>query len=410
MSGRAVLLAREAARYCARTPLRTALAVLCVAVSASGAGGAVIYVRSLAVQVSRAVTALGVDVLIVAPRIDVAGRSRGFDVGKAQTLDVTEFREMSRFLPPLAEVGATRSQSFLVKAGPLSRNATTVVGVSANFAVIRDLQLKLGRFLMPEDQSRLTRVAVLGAAVARDLFGFESPVGRRIFINRIGFEVVGLLTENGQSIDGGATDVSILVPLGVALRRLGNSSYLSSVIIRINDESRADAIEQSVTEVLRKRHHRIGRAPLDYELLRERDIRAGAAATARRLQMYGWSVGGGVLIVGALGVVAIQTLGLAERRREFGLRRALGAFPRDLAVQLLAESIIICLLGIVCGVMALAASLRWFQWANGVSALDEVLSWLTVAVGVSFALNIACALWPLLREAARPPRESLAGN
>jgi len=367
-----------------------------------------VYVRTLAAQVSRAVTALGVDVLIVAPRIDVAGRGRGLDSGKAQTLDIAEFREMARLLPPLAEVGATRSQSFLVKAGPVSRNATTVVGVSANFADIRDLQLGTGRFLLPVDQSRLTRVAVLGAAIARDLFGSEAAVGQRIFINRIAFEVVGLLTESGQSIDGGAMDVSILVPLDVALRRLSNSSYLSSVVIRINDESRADAVADSVTDLLRKRHHPIGRAPVDYELLRERDVRAGAAATARKLQVYGWSVGAGVLVIGALGVVAIQTLGLAERRREFGLRRALGASAHDLAVQLLNESIIVCAFGTVCGLTALAASLRWFEWARGLQPVSEMLPWLSAAVGMSFAINVGCALWPLLREARRPPQAALA--
>ena len=408
MSGRLVLLAREAARYCGRTPQRTALAVLCVALSVSGAGGAVVYVRTLSAQVSRAVTALGVDVLIVAPRIDVAGRGRGLDSGKAQTLDITEFREMSRLLPPLADVGATRSQSLLVKAGPVSRNATTVVGVSANFADVRNLPLETGRFLLPEDQSRLTRVAVLGAAVARDLFGSEAAVGQRIFINRIAFEVVGLLTERGQSIDGGAMDVSILVPLDVALRRLSNSSYLSSVVVRINDESRADAIAALVTDVLRKRHHSIGRAPVDYELLRERDVRAGAAATARKLQVYGWSVGVGVLVSGALGVVAIQTLGLTERRREFGLRLALGASSQDLALQLLTESFIVCIFGTVCGLAILSASLRWLEWDRGLQPVDERLPWLLAATGVSFAINVGCALWPPFREARRPPRAALA--
>jgi putative ABC transport system permease protein len=407
VSRQLVLLAREAARYCRRTPLRTTLAALCVALSATGAGGAVVYVRTLAAQVSRAVSALGVDVLIVAPRIDVAGRGRGLDSGKAQTLDIAEFREMSRLLPPLAEVGATRSQSFLVKAGPVSRNATTVVGVSANFADIRDLQPGMGRFLLPEDQVRLTRVAVLGAAVARDLFGTEPAVGQRIFINRVAFDVVGLLTESGQSIDGGAMDVSILVPLDVALRRLSNSSYLSSVVIRINDESRADAIADSVTDVLRRRHHPIGRAPVDYELLRERDVRAGAAATARKLQVYGWSVGTGVLVIGALGVVAIQTLGLAERRREFGLRRALGASSQDLAVQLLTETIIVCIYGTVCGLTVLAASLRWLEWARGLRPVNEMVPWLSAAVAVSFAINVGCILWPLLHEARRPPHAAL---
>jgi len=347
-------------------------------------------------------------VLIVAPRIDVAGRGRGLDSGKAQTLDITEFREMSRLLPPLADVGATRSQSLLVKAGPVSRNATTVVGVSANFADVRNLPLETGRFLLPEDQSRLTRVAVLGAAVARDLFGSEAAVGQRIFINRIAFEVVGLLTERGQSIDGGAMDVSILVPLDVALRRLSNSSYLSSVVVRINDESRADAIAALVTDVLRKRHHSTGRAPVDYELLRERDVRAGAAATARKLQVYGWSVGVGVLVSGALGVVAIQTLGLTERRREFGLRLALGASSQDLALQLLTESFIVCIFGTVCGLAILSASLRWLEWDRGLQPVDERLPWLLAATGVSFAINVGCALWPPFREARRPPRAALA--
>jgi len=112
VSGRLVLLAREAARYCGRTPQRTALAVLCVALSVSGAGGAVVYVRTLSAQVSRAVTALGVDVLIVAPRIDVAGRGRGLDSGKAQTLDITEFRRVrSPFLSRRARCPGTRPLS-----------------------------------------------------------------------------------------------------------------------------------------------------------------------------------------------------------------------------------------------------------------------------------------------------------
>ena len=116
----------------------------------------------------------------------------------------------------------------------------------------------------------------------------------------------------------------------------------------------------------------------------------------------------GVLVSGALGVVAIQTLGLTERRREFGLRLALGASSQDLALQLLTESFIVCIFGTVCGLAILSASLRWLEWDRGLQPVDERLPWLLAATGVSFAINVGCALWPPFREARRPPHAALA--
>jgi hypothetical protein len=79
-------------------------------------------------------------------------------------------------------------------------------------------------------------------------------------------------------------------------------------------------------------------------------------------------------------------------------------------LQLLTESTIVCMLGVAWGLTALAVSLRWFEWARGLRALNEMLPWLSAATTGSFLINVMCAVWPLLREAARPPREALASN
>jgi putative ABC transport system permease protein len=368
-----------------RFPMRSGLTILSAGLGVAGALTPVNYALGGRQKVIDQLARLGTNVLIVSPlqSRSVGGRARTGAL--VTTLTPDDYGSIRRATPYLTKSSAFSTRTFLVKAGDLSRNNCAVAGVEPDYMGIKEWSLREGGVFGTPELRRMARVAVLGATVARDLFGETSGVGQRIQINRVPFEVIGVMSERGQSLDTANEDEQIYVPLTTAMRRLANVDFFSGILLAVDHWENMDRAADQIRAVLQVRHRIQGQGGTpDYQVQNQKELLDTQLAAAAQLLFFVRWIGAGALVVSGLGVLATAWIGVKERSREIGTRRALGATRSDVFLQVVWESAVLCGLG--CG-MGLIAAKGASDWLAGV--FDGGSAWL--AVGVALGLNLAFA-------------------
>jgi putative ABC transport system permease protein len=382
-----------------RFPLRSGLAALSVMLGVGGVICAGNYAAEGRLKALNQIQSLGVNTLVITPQQSrsVGGRAKTGAI--VTTLVARDYAQILYEVPGIERSSATAASSFMVKAGDLSKNGCVVMGVESGYFSIRQWRVALGDLFDETAERRAARVAVLGATVARDLFGDESPIGRRVFINRVPFQVLGVMAERGQGLDATNEDNQVYVPLGTAKRRLMNVDYFSSLIFEMRDWAAMDNAARDMASLLRRNHHAAANQTGDFQIQNQKSLVETEMIAAKRLSVLVRWAGLTTLAVCGLGILAIAWISVKERTREIGTRRALGATEADIFLQFLTESAIVSITGAAAG-----WALGWqgtiaLAERSGMPYLFERTSGMEVTV-FSILLNIALAVLPS-REAAR---------
>src|SRR5262249_15458274 len=207
---------------------------------------------------------------------------------------------------------------------------TSVVGCEPDYFQIKSWSLEGGDFFGASDLRKSARVAILGHTVARDLFGDESAVGRRLFINRGPFEVVGVLAEVGQGLDVANEDNQVYVPLQTAMHRLLNVEYYSGLVFEVGRWEAMDDAAKEIVTLLRRRHRSSLKQPEDFQVQNQKELIDTQTVSAEKLAFFVRWIGLSGLVVSGLGALAISWIAVKERTVEIGTRRALGATACDI--------------------------------------------------------------------------------
>jgi len=332
----------------------------------------------------------------------VAGRRRQMDT--VTTLVPEDARAIARECPSAARACPAVSRKLSVRFESENTN-TKVVGMEPDGFVIRNTTIASGRLFTSQESRARRRTAVLGPTVARNLFGKIDPVGLRVRIGQVPFEVVGVLAAKGVDPNGADQDDIVVIPLGAAMRRLMNVTHVDSVYVQARGTAFLEDAEREIRELLRQRH-RLGSKPADFTIQNQATLIETHRATARNMTLLTGSVAAISLLVGGVGILAVMLISVGERTREIGLRRALGARRRDIRTQFLLESTLIAGAGGAAGIaLGVAASLA----ASSLGHWDTAISWPTtvVAFGVSVALGVVFGVYPAARAARLEPNQAL---
>jgi putative ABC transport system permease protein len=344
-TGKALHLMAGSLRLIWRFRLRSGLILLSALLGVGGVISAINYAAEGRLKVLNRIQRLGTNVLVVTPQLsrNVGGRAKTGTI--LTTLVAADYVEMVREIPEIDKSSATVSTSFLVKAGDLSKSNCLVMGTEPDYSRIRRWQTTEGEFYGIPELRRSARVAVLGSTVRRDLFGSESPIGSRMFINRVPFEVIGVLEERGQGLDAANEDNQVYVPLSTAMRRLANVDYFSAILFEVTTWDRMDETAEAIQQVLSKRHRPPGNLPPDFQIQNQKSLVDTEIASSNRLTFLVRWVGLSGLVVSGLGILAICWIAVGEKVVEIGIRRALGAAKADIFFQFLFEAVVISVLG-----------------------------------------------------------------
>lgn len=399
-------LASHATRNIWRFRLRSGLMLLSGVLGVAGVTAASSYAAEGRLQVLEQIRRMGANVLVVVPRQSRAAGTRARTGEIVTTLIGRDYLAIRREVPLIAASSATVTGSFLVKHGDLAKNDCVVVGTEAAFIEIKNWPLREGQYFTEDDDRRAERVAVLGAAVARDLFNQESPIGQRLFINRIAFEVIGVLSERGQGVDAGNDDNQVYVPLRTGAHRLLNVEYFSSLLLSIGDWNMVDTAAAEIESILARTHPAIGRSPLDFEVRNQRSLVATRITAAARLDRYVNIVGASALAMSGLGILAICWVSVGERNLEIGLRRAVGATARDVFLQFLLESVVVSMVASMVGIAASIEVTAIVVRQSGLPLFIDYRRMFIVAM-VAIILNLTFAVLPSRRAARIDPVSAL---
>ena len=344
--------------------------------------------------------ALGIDsiTLRVRPAAD-ARPAAGLSLGDAETV---------RHVVPGVVAVAPLREAPLPAVGENHLDDAVVVGTTPAYREAARLTLSAGRFLTDVDVSDRKRVAVLGAAVADALFPMGDARGQRIQVGSDWFDVVGVLearaSGKGKAGPIRSRDVNraLFVPLPT-LDRGGDArpDGVDEIVLRVGEaEQVAHAAEVAQRAVERSSGGALLEVVVPREILRQKE------RTQRIFNVVTGAVAFIGLLVGGIGIMNIMLASVAERTREVGIRRALGATRADVAAQFLAESSLLTaaggLAGALLGLVGSALIQRWAGWPTGLSPLM-----LLVSIVMALVVGIGFGLYPAWHAAHLEPMEAL---
>jgi len=344
----------EAWRAMGANRLRTLLTMLGMVIGV----GAVVLMMSIGqgaqYAIKQTISALGSNLFILrAGYTSTSGARSGS--GSGQTLTVGDAEAIAE-LPGVEAAAPIHPGNAQIVYGPNNWN-TSIIGTTPAYFDARSWPIALGSAFTDSDVRSATRVALIGRAVAQNLFGDENPVGKTIRIQQSPFVILGMLAGKGQSMDGRDQDDTIIIPLTTAQRQVFGTQFPGSVrmvMVKAATQEIMPALEKSMTELLRQRH-RIREGMEDDFFLRNLTAMADSAEeSTRTMSLLLGAIASVSLLVGGIGIMNIMLVSVTERTREIGIRMAIGARERDILLQFLLEAIIIsiggCFIGLLLGI------------------------------------------------------------
>jgi putative ABC transport system permease protein len=395
----------DALRVTRRFGFRSALIILATGLGIGGVITSVNFAAEGRREALDQIARLGVNALTVAPQQDRGAAGRARTGGIVHTLVAADFRGIQQRVSSIVRASAIASGEFRIKSADLSKTAQ-IVGCQPDYPKIKNWSLASGQWFSDNEDRRSARVAVVGYRIAQDIFGSDLPVGRRLFIDRTPFQIIGVIEERGQGLDTVSEDDQVYIPLRTAMHRVMNVDYYSGLLLKVDRLEAMDETTASVESLLRARHHRLGNLPDDFQVRNQKTLIDTENESSRRLGFYVRTIGIGGLAVSGLGIMAISWIAVKGRIVEIGTRRALGAQIEDVFVQLLMEAAFLSFLGCAFGLVLGWEGSLWiakraspsfeFDWSNAKSA-----------VVLAALMNLAFAVVPALRAARVSPIRAL---
>jgi len=346
---------------------------------------------------------LGSNLLIVSPG-DLVNEEGGFNQEAAalslssSKLSLADVKALERVGKPLQDItpvieGAGEFRS------PQGKKQGFIVASGSTYTFMRNTKAETGRFFSDADVNGSRKVAVIGNKIASNLYEGLNPIGETITINRIKFDIIGVIEKKSDGGFGGPDlDSAIYIPVTTARSALGLDK-ISYLLVQVDNKNNIAYAKQKVEDTLEKRLNEE-----DFSVTDQSEILKTIQTILGTLTVGLAGIAAISLVVGGIGIMNIMLVAVSERTKEIGLRKALGATPNNILIQFLIESAALSTLGGMIGIsigVAGAFALRAFFPAT--PALNSVL----LAFGVSLATGIVFGVFPARKAAKLSPIEAL---
>jgi len=356
-------------------------------------------------SVTGQIQGLGSNLLIVSPGQSNSGGVRG-GAGSLSNLSMEDVDAIKQKADAVKNVAPQAGRSAQVVLGD-QNTSTQIVGTTLEYAEVRNQPVAIGRYFNQDEITTRAKVAVVGTTVVQNLLGDPNAdiVGKIINVNRVPFQVIGVLQSKGAS-GMQDNDDTIIVPITTAQLRLIGNQTIRTMYIEAKSSDLMDTASAQVTQVLRRQHRLQASDSDDFSVRSQADILSTVQSVTQALTLLLGGVAAISLLVGGIGIMNIMLVSVTERTREIGIRKAIGAKRRDILFQFLIEAVVLSVLGGVIGILAGNGGsylLNKFLGMTTQISLSSVL----MAFGFSALIGIVFGVFPAQKASKLNPIDAL---
>ena len=345
---------------------------------------------------------LGSNLILVTPGKQETTGMVPIVAGSFKKLRYAEAREIERKAAGVKEVSPVVMGAGNVRIGERRRDVL-VLGVTPAFEPVRNLHVRIGRFIEQEDIDRNTRVVVIGQKVREELFGDRNPLSEKVFINMRKHMVVGIMESKGMTL-GVDVDNICLIPITSGQQMFhGGEDELFQIIAQATSPDDIDVAKESIHQILFAAHDFTD----DFTIVDQTSMLSTLDSIFAALRVMLAGIASISLLVGGIGIMNIMLVSVRERTREVGVRKAVGATKSDIALQFVIESITLSCLGGAIGISL--GFLGTFGLRTFYPSFPVYASTWSIVMAFLFSMSVGVffGVYPALKAASVDPVEAL---
>jgi len=376
--------------------MRTLLTMLGIVIGITSVVSVVALGQGAQQKVINDISAMGTNVIDINPGKDWGDE----DAASIQTLVTSDLDALkAQAYVDSATPGTSGSQ--LLRYRNVTANAS-VSGVGDEYFRVRGYEFAQGTVFDAGDVQRQAQVVVIDQNTSKKFFAKEDPIGKVIFVGTLPCRIIGVTKEKDGPF-GNSQNLEVWIPYSAAMNRLLGQQYFSSITVRVREGISNQIAEQSIIKLLKQRHGR-----KDFYTNSSDSIMKTVNKTTSTLAMMISAIAVISLVVGGIGVMNIMLVSVTERTHEIGIRRAVGARQGDIMQQFLIESVLVCLIGGMIGIVLSYGVGKIFSLFVSSFAMKFSITSIVSAFLCSTMIGVVFGFLPARNAARLDPIEALA--
>ena len=336
-----------------------------------------------------------------------AAQSAGVRMGNRMTLTMNDVDALAK-LPDVAAVSPTENSSAQAVYG--NKNwATSIVGVYPGYTIVQNIEMEYGAFFDTSAVRNASTYAVIGPDTAEELGLPTNPVGEVIRVRNTPLTVIGVTKAKGDSGMASQDDM-IIVPITTLKKRITGSRFPNAVqmiALKLYQDADNNLVSDQITALLRERHKLKDGADDDFQITDMKQVMETMNTVSSYLTLLLVAIAAVSLLVGSIGIMNMMLVSVAERTREIGIRKAIGAQESTIIIQFLSESIMISfigsMIGLILGVGLSQGVGRFILEYNVPFSIWPVV----VSISVAVVVGLVSGVMPAIKAAKLNPIDSL---
>jgi putative ABC transport system permease protein len=378
--------------------LRSILTLLGIIIGVSTIVGVVSVIAGLNGYVQDKVIQLAPDVWVLTKFGIIRGRDEFLLALKRKDIDWNEYERLSQLLTETTAIAAQVIGSGAVKHGDRRLADIQVIGTTANYPLLYNVDLAAGRYFLEAEARASQALAIIGWDVKDELFPHVDPIGRDITVDGRPARVIGVVAEQGRIL-GQNQDNRIYVPIQIHRQWYGRRQSLDLLLRARGGVAGIDRSIDETRAVLRALRHASYKAPDPFGVVTNQALQTLWTQISGAAFLLMFLISAVSLGVGGVVIMNIMFVSVVERTAEIGVRRAVGAQDRDIRRQFVLEAAVLSLAG---GLMGAAAGGILALLVRHVLDFPVMLSpgILLLGIGLSVVVGLVAGYWPA-RQASR---------
>jgi len=336
-----------------------------------------------------------------------AAQSAGVRTGNRMTLTMDDVEQLAK-LPDIAAVSPVENGAAQVVYG--NKNwSTSMVGVYPGYTVVQNIEMEYGSFFDMSAVRNAATYVVIGPETAEELGMPKNPVGEVIRVRNTPLTVIGVTKAKGDSGMSSQDDM-LIVPITTLKKRITGSRFpnaIRMISLKLYQDADNNVVSEQITALLRERHKLKDDADDDFQITDMKQVMETMNTVSSYLTLLLVAIAAVSLLVGSIGIMNMMLVSVAERTREIGIRKAIGAQESTIVTQFLSESIMISFIGsmfgLVLGVGLSQGVGRFIMHYNVPFSIWPVV----VSISVAVVVGLVSGVMPAIKAAKLNPIDSL---